>query len=319
MHDPDATTMITFGPVQSRRLGRSIGVNNVPGPKHCTYSCPYCQAGPTANAGIERRTFHDVGEIADEVRRQLDTWRAGGEPIDIVSFVPEGEPTLDANLGAAIRAIHDLGAPVAVFTNSSLLWMPDVREELALADLVSVKVDSVDERAWRGVNAPNRRLDLRNILDGIRVFARAFDGRLFTETMLIAGVNDGDEAVAAVADFVAEIEPERAFLAVPTRPSADPRAIPPPRDTIARAFEIMMARVPYAELLASIDGGAYGKPGSRPEDLLAVVAVHPIRESALEAWLEETGVARDDVDALLRSGRLEKTLFEGEIFYRRGR
>jgi wyosine [tRNA(Phe)-imidazoG37] synthetase (radical SAM superfamily) len=124
--------MATFGPVPSRRLGRSLGINNIP-PKTCSYACIYCQLGRTLHLQTERAAFYDPVLLFDEVAKRLDAVRSAGENVDFLSFVPDGEPTLDLNLGRLIELLRPLGSEIAVITNSSLLWRPEVRDELATA------------------------------------------------------------------------------------------------------------------------------------------------------------------------------------------
>ena len=121
--------MLVFGPVPSRRLGRSLGINNIP-PKTCTYACVYCQLGRTPRLQIERQTFYSTEDLCDAVTCKLRAARERHEPVDYLTFVPDGEPTLDENLGATIAALKPLGIPIAVITNTSLIWDPAVREAL---------------------------------------------------------------------------------------------------------------------------------------------------------------------------------------------
>jgi wyosine [tRNA(Phe)-imidazoG37] synthetase (radical SAM superfamily) len=137
--------MIAFGPVPSRRLGRSLGINNIP-PKVCTYACVYCQVGRTTEMTIGRRTFYDPDEVLQDVQEKISKSDEAGEPIDYLTFVPDGEPTLDTNLGREIDLLTPLGIPIAVITNNSLLSRQDVRDDLVGADWVSLKVDAVGER-----------------------------------------------------------------------------------------------------------------------------------------------------------------------------
>jgi wyosine [tRNA(Phe)-imidazoG37] synthetase (radical SAM superfamily) len=134
--------MITFGPVPSRRLGRSLGINNIP-PKICTYSCIYCQLGKTLKMKIEPQVFYSPTEIFREVEDKVKKSKEKGELIDYLTFVPDGEPTLDINLGQEIKLIKPLGIKIAVITNSSLIDKKIVRENLMKADLISFKIDSV--------------------------------------------------------------------------------------------------------------------------------------------------------------------------------
>ncbi|MFO7742846.1 MAG: radical SAM protein, partial [Anaerolineae bacterium] len=133
--------MIAFGPVPSRRLGRSLGINNIP-PKICTYSCAYCQLGRTIKMEVERRPFYEPEDILRHVQDKVEKSEGAGEAIDYLTFVPDGEPTLDANLGHEIELLQPLGIKIAVISNASLVWREDVREELGQADWVSLKVDA---------------------------------------------------------------------------------------------------------------------------------------------------------------------------------
>ncbi|MBM4049747.1 MAG: radical SAM protein, partial [Planctomycetes bacterium] len=142
---------ITFGPVPSRRFGRSLVVNNLK-PKVCPYSCAYCQLGRTVCMGTERQPFHGAETVARAVRVRVEEARQSGERIDHVTFVPTGEPTLDLGLRRAIHVIRSLGIPVAVVTNGALLTNREVREALCEADRISLKVDAVREASWRRIN-----------------------------------------------------------------------------------------------------------------------------------------------------------------------
>ena len=129
----DESTMIAYGPVPSRRLGQSIGINNIP-PKICTYSCIYCQLGKTKNMQIKRRTFYAPEKVVEAVRRKIDGAKLNNEPIDYLTFVPDGEPTLDENLGKELELLGEIGMKTAVISNATLIWMADVRADLAEAD-----------------------------------------------------------------------------------------------------------------------------------------------------------------------------------------
>jgi wyosine [tRNA(Phe)-imidazoG37] synthetase (radical SAM superfamily) len=178
--------MIAFGPVPSRRLGRSLGINNIP-PKICTYACVYCQLGRTLKMQVERQPFYEPAAVFHEVQDKVDKARAAGERIDFLTFVPDGEPTLDLNLGPTIALLKPLGIKIAIITNASLIWRPDVREDLMLADWVSLKVDSVREAAWHRIDRPHGTLRLTAILDDMLGFAQAYERVLVTETMLYEG------------------------------------------------------------------------------------------------------------------------------------
>ena len=253
---------IAFGPIVSRRFGRSLGVNHLPS-KHCTCSCVYCQLGPTPRTSIERRVFYSTDEIADAVEQ-----RARGQQFDVISFVPEGEPTLDIHLGAHIRAVKHLGK-IVVITNGSLLFDPGVRRDLAEADLVSIEVDAIDDVMWKRIDRPCPVLSLELVLEGMRTFAREFKGELWTQTMLVDGYESD------VSAFVRELAPQRACDARPTRPC-----------------EVR----PTGEA----DGDLKDAPVHTAEELLAVLAVHPIREEAVPPALVAELI---DAGAIRREGK----------------
>jgi len=197
----NASALTIFGPVPSRRLGQSVGIGNVP-PKTCSYSCVYCQVGPTPATEIEPRSFWSPGTVVEAVRSHVGKLRARNERVDYLTFVPDGEPTLDRDLGAEIDGLRSLDIPIAVISNSSLAWRADARAALGKADWVSLKVDAADEATWRKVNRPQASLTFATVLEGMLQFAAEFHGELATETMLIRGVNDTDAAIDAAAGLV---------------------------------------------------------------------------------------------------------------------
>ncbi len=307
---------IPFGPVPSRRLGQSLGVNHIPA-KTCSYDCRYCQVGPTTLKSVEPEAFFTPAEVLAAVSAHLERVRAGGGRVDYLSFVPDGEPTLDLRLGESIDALRPLGVPIAVITNATLLWRPEVRERVARADLVSVKVDAVHEDAWRRVNRPHRGLELAVVLQGIRDFAREFRGTLLSDTMLLDGINDGEAEVTATADFLAGVGPQTAFLAVPTRPTAAAHSRGAGPAALARARAIFEARLPRVEVLAGPESQDFAHTGDARADLLAITAVHPMREAAVRRLLTDDGAGWELVDRLLAEGALEVLEGDDERFYRR--
>ena len=276
--------MIAFGPVPSRRLGRSMGVNNIP-PKICTYACVYCQLGRTPEMRVERQAFYPPEQILQAVRDKVQKARVAGEAIDYLTFVPDGEPTLDRNLGRSIDLLRPLGIPIAVITNSSLIGRADVRRDLMAADWVSLKIDAARKPVWRKVDRPHGRLSLNAILEGARAFAQAYAGQLVTETMLVRGINDDPTHLAQVADVVGQLQPQCAYLSIPTRPPAEGWVAPPDEAVLNQAFHIFSARVASVEYLIGYEGDAFALTGDVEADLLSITAVHPMREDALQAFL----------------------------------
>ena len=242
------TPTITFGPVPSRRLGRSLGINNIP-EKFCSYSCVYCQVGPTTCKTVNRQSFFSPDRIVSDVSNILTRLRDTREKIDYLTFVSNGEPTLDANLGAAIENLSPFGIRTAVITNSSLLWREDVRTDLDRANWVSVKVDSIEEPVWRKINRPHKGLRLSEIIDGIERFKESFSGELVSETMLVQGINDKVEHARKLADFLGQLNPKCSYISVPIRPPTDPTVKGPHAQILEEISSILSSRVANVECL----------------------------------------------------------------------
>lgn len=293
-----------------------MGINNIP-PKTCTYSCVYCQLGRTPQLEVERRAFYDPEAVIRAVRAWVSQLREQGEGIDYLTFVPDGEPTLDLSLGQMIQDLKGLGIPIAVITNASLLAREDVREELAQADWVSLKLDAVSEHTWRWINRPHKDLRLEQIKEGMLKFAFTFPGRLATETMLVAGANDGAEELKAIAEFLERLPPDVAYLAVPTRPPAEPWVKPPHEEAVAQAYAVFSERLPRVELLIGYEGDAFSSTGDVAVDLLSITAVHPLRREAVEELLAKNNASWSVVQRLLDAGELVELDYQGNKFYMR--
>jgi wyosine [tRNA(Phe)-imidazoG37] synthetase (radical SAM superfamily) len=314
-YDPGAARApLAFGPIPSRRLGRSLGVNNIP-PKVCSYGCVYCQVGATASAQLEPRPVYAPEELADAVADLVARVRRRGETIDHLTFAPDGEPTLDANLARAIELLRPLGIPVAVISNGSLAWRPDVREALRTADWVSVKVDAADERTWRQVDRPHPALALATVLDGLTALADGFPGELVSETMLVEGINDDPASVGGVAAALGAIGISTAYLSIPTRPPAETWAHAPREASVARAYTLVAERVPHVELLTGYEGDAFAAGGDARADLLAITSVHPMRRSAVEELLRRDAAGWEVVDQLIRESLLVPVDHAGARYY----
>jgi len=306
--------MITFGPIPSRRLGRSLGINNIP-PKICTYSCVYCQIGKTSNVKIHPQVFYSPSQIFNEVQEKVEKSREKGESIDYLTFVPDGEPTLDINLGKEIKLIKSLGIKIAVITNASLVDQKQVRENLKEADLVSLKVDSVEEEIWRRVNHPHRSLCLKSILDGILEFSRIFKGKIITETMLIKNINDDSQHIKKVANFLAQLKPNKSYLSLPIRPPAEKWVQTPSEEVVNQSYYIFKEKVDQVECLIGYEGNAFAFTGEAEEDILSITSVHPMREEALKDFLKRAKSDWLTILKLINKGQLVETEYKGNKFY----
>jgi wyosine [tRNA(Phe)-imidazoG37] synthetase (radical SAM superfamily) len=308
--------MIAFGPVPSRRLGSSLGINHIP-PKHCPYSCVYCQVGRTDHLEIVPRQFFTMDEIVQSVEHKVKDSLNQGQKIDFLTFVPDGEPTLDEHLGEAVEVLKFLGYPIAVISNAALIDQPEVRQALSKADWVSLKVDSVIEETWRQVNRPNRRLSLENIRSGMLAFSSQFSGELVTETMLVAGVNDSPDAILNLAEFLSELKPAKAYLSIPTRPPAEGWVSCPTGESLTRSVQILSGVIPTVELLSEEPEAPFISTGDLAGDILSISAVHPLKEEALREMVERAGADWAIVEELVASQKVKRISYLGSSYYLR--
>lgn len=306
--------LIAFGPVPSRRLGYSLGVNHVP-PKHCTYSCVYCQVGRTTRLETDCREFYPVEKVVREVGRKISDCRTHAQPIDYLTLVPDGEPTLDCNLGKLIAGLKPFGIPIAVISNATLIDHEVVQEALLQADWVSLKVDAVGEAEWRRVNRPHPRLSLPAILNGALAFRRRYSGVLVTESMLVAGVNDGEAAIRNLAAFLLELQPVKSYLSIPIRPPAEGWVRVPDANSLQQTLDILSERWSNLDVLFDAEASEFNSTGDIVEDILGIVAVHPLRETALRKMLERAGVTWGIVENLIAGNLMTRIDYRGERFY----
>lgn len=309
------SSSLVFGPLRSRRLGMSLGINNIPA-KTCTYSCVYCQVGRTDRLTLTRQRFHDPAEVADAVGRRVREAREAGIVIDYLTFVPDGEPTLDAELAEEIDLLRTFDLPIAVISNASLLADRDVREVLGMADLVSLKVDSVAEECWRRICRPHGGLELEAVLDGVTRFAASHAGTLLTETMLVDGLCADAENMRATARFIGGLSPAAAYLSVPLRPPAEQWVKAPPGGFQAVAHGLLAGEVRRAEIMGSDVQGELLAPGGDPErNLPAVAAVHPVPEAAALSYLERTGSDPALLEKLVADRAIRRVKHLGKWFF----
>jgi wyosine [tRNA(Phe)-imidazoG37] synthetase (radical SAM superfamily) len=299
-----------YGPVPSRRLGLSLGVDILPF-KTCTLDCVYCQLGRTGRTSVRRRSFFPPRDILAQIREAL----ASGQRIDVITFSGSGEPTLSRDLGALIRAIQKMTRiPVAVLTNGTLLGRADVRRDLAAADIVVPSLDAVPVRLFRKVNRPHPALDNRRIIEGLVRFRDGFRGQLRLEIMLVKGVNDSPAAIEALRKAVARIRPDRIELNTVVRPPADRGVRPLSPSSLSR----IRARLgPTAEVVAGYTRRKQAPAaGNLERALLATIGRRPQTAADAAAAL---GRHRDEVlkalARLLARGRVRRRQHDGKTYF----
>ena len=266
---------------------------------------------------VERKHFYEPEIIANSVNNKLKQAREKGEPIDYLAFVPDGEPTLDTNLGQEIGLLRGFDIKIAVITNASLMWREDVRQDLQMADWVSLKIDAVTTDTWRQIDRPHKLLNLDKILDGILEFRRIFKGELVTESMLIGDINDTRRELERIAEFIAELNPDRSYLGIPTRPPAKKNINAASEKNINLAYQIFAGRLSNVEYLIGYEGNAFALTGDIENDLLAITSVHPMREEAVIEFVKKANASWDVVKELIKGGKIIETEYKGRKYYLR--
>ena len=316
-HLTDAVSLVrhpmryVFGPVPSRRLGRSLGIDTVP-LKTCNWNCVYCQLGHTVPVVCQRRAWFPVADILEEVRRVLDSSVA--DSIDWITFVGSGEGTLHSGIGALIREVRQFSKiPVAVITNGSLLYRPEVREELAAAQAVLPTLDAGEPKLYRRVNRAHPSLPFEQHVRGLRDFSRMFTGKLWLEVMMVRGLNDTEAALKQLVTVLDGIDVDEIHLTTPTRPPAEMWVEPTDREGLMRAQSILGPRArPTRDLPQDVQASA-GVDAC--ESIINVVARHPMRKNQLCRLLAISPELLDEaLQTLLREHRVQLVDRLGEEF-----
>lgn len=306
--------MISFGTVPSRRLGKSLGINNIPSKKVCSYSCIYCQLGITKEFSIAREHFYEPEIIFKEVQKHLKKLKVADKP-DYLTFVANGEPTLDINLGKSITRLKEFNIPIAVITNASLLMQPQVRDELKFADWVSIKIDTNDETTWRKINRPTVGLDFKEHVEGLLQFSSEYKGELMTETMLVQGVNDSPAILQQTARLISKINPSIAYISIPTRPPALSQVKAPDELVINEAYQIFSEDGQKVELLLGFEGTNTGFTGNAIEDIINICTVHPIREDTMLELLINDNADPSILSTLILGKYVRQVQYNSKYFY----
>jgi len=306
---------IVFGPVPSRRLGKSLGINNI-FPKVCSYSCVYCQIGRTQNKEIERRAFYPPEKIEEQVKKILKKLKKKKEKVDYLSFVPNGEPTLDVNLGEEIEKLKIFGIKIAVITNSSLLWKEDVRKDIMKADWVSLKIDTVNENVWKKINRPYKGINFKKLLEGIKIFSSQFKGFLTTETMIIKKVNDTKKEFFEIGKFLKEISPDKVYIGIPIRPPAEKWVLFPSEKKLTDFYIICKNFSLNVEFLTGYKQPiSFGFTGDIKRDIIAITSVHPMSKKQIIEFLKKANANWNIVEQLIQTKKIKEIRYQGEKYY----
>ena len=304
-----------FGPVPSRRLGRSLGVDLVPF-KTCTYDCVYCQLGRTTDKTVARRCYVPVAAVLDEIERTFET----GVDADFITLSGSGEPTLHSGCGEIIRGIKRLTrTPVAVLTNGSLLSDPGVREELMAADLLVPSLDAGDEKVFERVNRPHSTIRFETLVAGLISARQAFRGRYWLEVFLLKGSTATDTQIARIAGHVRRIDPDRVHLNTVARPPAEDSATAVTETEMRRLAEAFGDR---AEIVADfVDVHRDSRFTAGREEVTALLRRRPCTVADVAASLRmHRNEALKYLDALITEGAVQhETVGRKRFFVRASR
>jgi wyosine [tRNA(Phe)-imidazoG37] synthetase (radical SAM superfamily) len=304
-----------YGPVPSRRLGRSLGIDLVPY-KICTYDCVYCQLGRTTNRTVERKEYVAIDETMAELEQRL----ADKDAPDYITLSGSGEPTLNSGVGGLIRHIKELtDIPAAVLTNGSLLWMRDVQDELMAADLVIPSLDAGDEDLFHYVNRPHSSISFDQMTDGIAEFTRRFKGQVWLEVLLLGGVTGIPAEVEKIAAAARRIGPTRVQLSTVFRPPAEEFAFPVDQDQLERLQRFFSGAVEVEVVREgrSSPSRHARDTATRDEAILALLRRRPctIQDVAVGLNVNSSEVTKR-LHALVQQQFVSTVRRDGVLFYR---
>ena len=298
-----------FGPVPSRRLGRSLGVDLIP-PKTCPYDCIYCEVGPTTCQTRERFSYQTEA-IIEELSDYL---KGPGAKPDVITLAGSGEPTLNLGLGRIIREIKAMSQiPVAVLTNGALLYLPEVRRELAAADLVLPSLDAAREETYRAINRALPELSLDSLLDGLSAFRREYRGQIWLEVMLLQGLNDTAEELTLLRRAIQQIAPDKIQLNTAVRPVVDDVARPLDQVEMEAAAAALGGPV---EVIASFSRADIAGSPCQDDDLVEMLSRRPMTAPDLAQALGlPLNLIQQRLRHLCKSGFIFRSLYQDQGFF----
>ena len=303
-----------FGPISSKRLGQSLGVDLLP-PKSCTWNCIYCQLGKTKNFVATRQEFFPREEILAEICQALTLNTA----IDWITFVGSGETMLYKGIGWLIAEVKKLTTiPVAVITNGSLLSLAEVRAELLQADAVLPSLNAGSEALHDRIGRPASYLTFQQHIDGLRAFRHEYQGRLWIEVMLLGGINDSDEALHDLAKVLKTINPDMVHLVLPTRPAPEQEVQLPTPERLERAIAILSeAATVVNPLKGNMD---LHNATDLCEAITAIVSRHPVQQRELhnaiaDCFPNDSTKADEVMQQIFASGRFTLVEHNGEQYW----
>ncbi len=290
-----------FGPVPSRRFGRSLGIDLVPF-KTCTLDCVFCQLGRTPAKTMQRKDYVPV----DSVLGELQTWLDGDNEADVLTLSGSGEPTLHAHFGRVLEYIgQNSSIPSLLLTNATLLNRPEVRQEAAQASMVKTSLCAWDQKSFARINRPHPDLDFTSFVQGQIQFREDFHGQLILEIFLLHGISDVQDQIQALAHIARRISPDRIHLNTVERPPAESSAQAVPMEILEQAKSLFS---PTAELAVGREKNGYKQYEANEEAILQTIKRRPCTLSDLAAifGLHQNEVSKY-VTSLIHKGEAQWT------------
>jgi len=300
-----------YGPVPSRRLGRSLGIDLVPH-KICTYDCIYCQIGETTEKTLARKEYVPVREIIEEVKRFLNE---GAPSVDHLSLSGSGEPTLHSQIRSVIEGIKAITSiPVAVITNGSLLCEEEVRQDLLRADIVLPSLDAVSSDVFMRINRPRPGFSVEKVIEGLVEFRKVYKGQIWLEILFCKGINDGKEELMRMKKVVDRIQPDLIHLNTVVRPPSEKWAVPLGQEEME---EIRAFFGKSASIISEFDRHPpMVSEMNIKEEILKILKRRPLSLSDLSKGM---GISKNDLDRfikpLMKEGKVQSRLFGDSVYY----
>lgn len=299
-----------YGPVPSRRLGLSLGVDIIPF-KVCSLDCVYCQLGPTTKKTTESKDYFPEQEIISQIKKRIET----SARIDYITFSGSGEPTLNSKIGTLIKKIKKItDIPVAVLTNSTLLTIKNVRASLKQADLVVPSLDAATQDVFEKINRPHASLKIENIIEGLKQFRKEFKGDLWLEIILVKGMNDSEAHVKALKKAIHEIKPDIVQLNTVIRPPSEKSAKPLSKKEMEKIRDLIGS---HCEIAAH-----FNRKGLTPEEenlkdiILDMIRRRPV---TVEDVSDSLGRHKNEIlkyiDMLKRENKIKAVGYENKDYY----
>jgi wyosine [tRNA(Phe)-imidazoG37] synthetase (radical SAM superfamily) len=298
-----------FGPVLSRRLGFSLGVDIVPF-KTCSLDCVYCQVGETTDKTMERREYISLNSVISEIKNSLTQH----QKIDYITLSGSGEPTLNIQLGEIITAVKGItDIPVAVITNGTLLHFESVREELLAADLVLPSLDAVSQEVFCKTNRPHKSLEVSEMISGLKSFREVFSGEIWLEIMLVSGLNDTPGEIEKIKSVVSSIECDKIQLNTTVRPVADKVIEPLGREELERIKNLLG---PRCEVIAEFKEDQHTVKNNISGRILDIIKRRPLN---LYEISDSLGIPEERatkyISLLKEQDKIESLTYGSESYY----